>query len=313
MRNWLLLLLLAACWAPSFLFIKLALIGGVPPLLVAAGRVSLAAVILMAVLLARGNPFPGGHEDWRRLAPMALLSTAIPFALINVGEQYADSGMAAILNGTTPIFTVILAQVFLHDERLTGSKVAGVLIGFAGIVVIFGPQAWRGWTEGGGAMAGAGSAAAEGVTSLGIGPDAARVLGLVAFTLAGACYGAANVYARRHLTGLPPLVAPALQMTLAGLCLTGLTFAVERPLAARPDATAVAAVLALGVFGTALAYIVYYPLLVRTSATFVSLVTYLLPPAGVALGMAVLGERPGWNDLAGCGLIVLGVMVVNRR
>jgi len=296
-RNWLHLILLAACWAPSFLFIKLALTGGVPPLAVAAGRVALAAVILAAVLAFRRQPFPRDAASWRAVAPMALLSTAIPFALFSLGERHADSGMAAILNGTTPIFTVILAQVFLHDERLTAQTLTGVLIGFAGILLIFGPEVYASWTSDLGEESGL----------------SARALGLAQFTVAGACYGAANVYARRHLRDLPPMVTPTLQMTMAAAVLLGVTSIAESPLAARPDAAALGSVVVLGVFGTALAYMLYYPLMVRTSATFVSLVTYLLPPAGVVLGMVFLAEQPGWHDLIGCALIIVGVAVVNAR
>ena len=140
-----------------------------------------------------------------------------------------------------------------------------------------------------------------------------RALGLLAFTAASACYGAANVYARRHLRGIPALVAPTLQMLLAGLMLVAVALAVEDPSAARPGGAAIGSLLILAVVGTALAYLLYYPLMARTSATFVSLVTYLLPPGGVILGMLILGEEPGWNDLLGCALIILGVAVVSRR
>lgn len=306
MRNWLHLIALAACWAPSFLFIKIGLNGGIPPVTLAAARVALAAVILAAVLTARGQSMPRDGATWRRLLPMALLSTAIPFALFSIGERYADSGLAAILNGTTPIFTVILAQIFLRDEPLTGRTLAGVLIGFAGIVVIFSPELRQGLFGGPASPSLSGGFGDPGIEST-------RAVGLVAFTIAGACYGGANVYARRRLGGLPSLVAPTLQMTLAGLILVGMSFAFEAPMAARPGPAAIGSVLVLAVVGTALAYMLYYPLMARTSATFVSLVTYLLPPAGIVLGMLVLGEKPGWEDLAGCALIILGVAVVSRR
>lgn len=293
LRDWLWLVLLAACWAPSFLFIKIALLEGLPPLTLAATRVVLAALMLLVALLAMGGRLPRDAATWRRLAPMALLSTAIPFALFTIGEQYADSGLAAILNGTTPIFTVILAQLFLDDERLTPEKALGILIGFAGILLIFLPRA----------LAAGGAGAARG---------SAALLGLLAFTVAAACYGGANVYARRRLRELPPLVAPTLQMSLAGLVLGFLALVSEPPGSYPVTRAAMGSVLVLAVFGTALAYMLYYPLMVRTSATFVSLVTYLLPPIGVVLGMAVLDERPGWPAIVGCGLIILGVMVVNR-
>ncbi|MFQ5577603.1 MAG: DMT family transporter [Anaerolineae bacterium] len=287
MTNWLWLLVLAALWSPSFLFIKVAL-QDVPPLTLASARLTLAAVILYVVLRLNGQNLPKSWAVWRKFFFMGFFANALPFALFSIGELVADSGMAAILNGTTPIFTVILAHLFISDERLTAQKIGGVLVGFVGIVLLFLPQ-----VGGGAPLKGAGG------------------LGLLAFTIAAISYGVGIVYARHNLRGLPPLVGPTTQLMMASAYLLPVALLVERPFHLSPGMPALGSVLALAVFGTALAFIIYYRLIERASATFLSLVTYILPPAGVALGVIFLNEAPGWNALAGCFLIVLGVMVVN--
>ncbi|RME41738.1 MAG: EamA family transporter [Caldilineae bacterium] len=286
MSNWLWLLVLAALWSPSFLFIKLALVD-VPPLTLAATRLTLAAIILVSVLHLRGERLPRRWEVWRKFFFMGFFANALPFALFSLGELVADSGMAAILNGTTPIFTVILAHFFIGDERLNMQKLGGVLIGFAGIVLLFAPEVQGNWARGG------------------------SVWGLVAFAVAAMSYGIGIVYARRNLRGLPPLVGPAAQLTMASVYLLPVALWVDRPFGIRPGLPAIGSLLALAVFGTALAFMLYYHLIERASATFLSLVTYILPPAGLLLGVIFLDESPGWQAVVGCGLIIVGVMVVN--
>jgi drug/metabolite transporter (DMT)-like permease len=286
MTNWLLLLFLAALWSPSFLLIKIGL-EDFPPLTLATTRVLVAAVILYAVLRARGQEFPRRWSIWRKFLVMGFFSNAFPFAMFSLGELYADSGLAAILNGTTPIFTVVLAHLFIGDERLTPQKVSGVLLGFGGILFLFLPELRRGFQ----------------------GQNV--VLGLTAFTLAAASYGVAMVYVRRNLRGLPPLVAPTTQLTVAAAYLLPVALLLERPFDLSPGLPAISAVLALAVFGTAMAFVVYYQLVERVSATFLSLVTYILPPIGLLLGAVFLAERPGRNAVVGCLFIIFGLMVVN--
>jgi drug/metabolite transporter (DMT)-like permease len=290
-RKYLLLFALAALWAPSFLLIKIAVEHGMPPVSLATFRVSIGALAMWLVLRARGGRLPRDRASWKRMAPMGFLATALPFILFSWGEQHADSGLAAILNGTTPIFTVLIAHLLLADERLSGRKVFGLGLGFAGIALTFWPRIGQG--EAGG--------------------DPLAVVGLSAFTVAALCYGYSTVYARRNLMSMPPLVAPTMQLIVASGFMLPAAFGLERPLAARPDALAVGSVIFLGLAGTALAYVTFYALISLAGATFASLVTYVLPPAGIALGMLVLGEEPGWQAVVGSGLIILGVLVISLR
>jgi drug/metabolite transporter (DMT)-like permease len=223
---------------------------------------------------------------WKHVAFMALVHNAIPFALFNWGEQYIDSALAAILNGTTPLFTIILAHLFVEDDRLTSGKVLGVLIGFGGLLLLIGPSL--------------------------IGGIQATTWGLLAVATAAALYGVAIVYSRLHLRGLPRLVAPTAQLSLAALYMLPLSLWLERPFSLpTPSLAALGSLLVLGVFGTALAFVVYYRIIEQASASFASMVTYLIPVFGVILGVVILNEQLAWNAYTGCGLILLGVMIVN--
>jgi len=284
-KNLLLLVLLAAMWGPSFLFIKVA-VGEIPPLTLVLGRVTVGAAFLLAALWLNRRRLPAGRTLWRHFAVLALLQNALPWVLLSWGEQYIDSALASILNGTTPLFTILLAHFLVEDDRLDASKVLGVLLGFAGLALLVLPSL------GGGLRA--------------------TTWGLLAVTVASALYGGAIIYARRHVRGQPPLVAPATQLSLASLFMVGPALLVDRPWTLpAPSATAVAALVALGIVGTGMAFIVYYRLLETANPTYVSMVTYVIPVFGVILGVLVLGERLTWHTLAGFALILLGVMVVN--
>jgi drug/metabolite transporter (DMT)-like permease len=286
-KNFLWLLLLASLWGPSFIFIKIA-VQEIPPITIVTGRVGLAAILLLIILKVQGRRLPPFGPVWKHIAFVALVHNAVPFTLITWGEQHIDSALAAILNGTTPLFTILLAHTFTTDDRITPTKLIGVLVGFGGVLTLIGPSL--------------------------LGGIQATALGLLAVTLAAACYGVAIVYARIHLRGLPPLVAPAAQLMLAGVYLLPLALFLEQPFSGPlPSWQALGALLALTVFGTALAFGLYYAVLARTSATYVSTVTYMIPVIGVLLGVIVLNEQLQWNAYLGCVLILGGVMIINRR
>lgn len=287
-----LLLLLAIIWSPSFLFIKVA-VRDIPPLTLVAIRLSLAAIFLYLALRITGRKLPAGWGDWKRFIVMGFFANALPFVLFSFGEQFADSGAASILNGTTPIFTVILAHLLISDERLTGNKLAGVLIGFAGILVIFNTDFIH-LFSGQGLQGGR------------------ETIGLAAFLVASLSYGVGMVYGRLKLRGLPPLVGPAAQLICSATMVLPIALIVDKPFSLSPGVPALISVAILGIFGTAVAYLIYYRLLDHAGAVFISLVTYLLPPAGVILGMVFLDETPGWYSFAGMFLIIAGVMIVNR-
>lgn len=290
-RNLLLLLLLAALWGPSFLFIKIA-IEDFPPMTLVTIRLMVAAIVLYGILRLNGKSLPRGWNFWKKFFIMGLFANALPFTLFSFGEQYADSGAASILNGTTPIFTVLIAHFFVSDERLSLPRLGGVLIGFIGILLIFFPD-FQALLRGHGLIGGM------------------ATVGLIVFILAAACYGIAIVYGRLQLRGLPPLVGPAAQLICSSAMILPVALIFEAPFQLTPGLPAIGSALVLGFFGTAMAYLVYYKLIDSAGATFISLVTYLLPPIGVVLGVVFLGEQPGWHSLAGLTLIIMGVMVVN--
>ena len=285
MKNFLLLLALAALWGPSFLFIKVT-VEEVSPFTLVLGRVGPAALVLYLILRQRSTSLPRFGLAWQHFAVMAFFGNALPFFMFSWGEQYIDSAPAAILNGTTPLFTIALAHFFLPDDRLTPTKLAGILLGFGGLVLLIGPSL--------------------------IGGFQATTWGLLAVTVAAASYGVGMVYARKHLRGLPPLVAPTAQLLMATLYVLPLSLFLEQPFRLPvPSWPVIGSWLALSLMGTALAFVLYYRIMEQTSATYLSMVTYLVPVFGVAAGVVVLGERLGWNAYLGCGLILLGVMVVN--
>ena len=284
-RNFLWLLVLAALWGPSFLFIKVA-VGDIPPLTLVTGRVGLAALLLYVILRSQGGNLPKFGAVWKHFAVVGFFSNALPFVLFSWGEQYIDSALAAILNGTTPLFTIILAHFLISDDRMTPVKAMGTMLGFGGLVLLISPSL--------------------------MGGIQLTTWGLLAATTAAFSYGIAIVYTRNHLRGLPRLVGPTAQLTMATVYLLPLSLIIEQPFRLPlPSWPAMGSLIGLSVLGTALAFVIYYSLLERTSATYVSMVTYLAPMIGVALGVAVLGEQLGWTTYAGCGFILAGVMVVN--
>lgn len=284
-RTFLWLVLLACFWGPSFLFIKVA-VTEIPPITLVLGRVSLGAVLLYATLRLQGRNLPAWGGVWRHLAVVAFFHTAFPFVLFSWGEQYISSALASILNGTTPLFTILLAHLFVVDDHLTPTKLMGTLLGFGGLLLLIAPSFLNGFE--------------------------ATTWGLLAVTTAAACYAIAIVYARNHLRGLPPLVAPTGQLLLSAVWLLPLSLLLDRPYQLPlPSLPALGSLLALAVLGTALAFWVYYRLLETADPSYIAMVTYLLPVIGVILGVVVLHERLDWHTYAGSALILLGVMTVN--
>ncbi len=284
-KNFLWLLLLAAMWGPSFLFIKVA-VRDVPPFTLACTRVGVAAIILYIILRLSKRRMPAFGPIWKHFAFIGLVSSAVPFTLFSWGEIYIDSALASILNGTTPLFTIVIAHMFTKDDRLSSAKIIGSIIGFGGLVLLVAPSFWGGVK--------------------------ATTWGLLAVTGAAFCYGISVVYTRLYLLGLPKLVAPTAQLGVAAVYLLPLSLIFEQPFSLpMPSPESLGSMLALAILGSVLAYIVYYDLIERVSASYISMVTYLVPIFGVILGIVVLDERLTWNAYIGCAFILLGVMVVN--
>lgn len=283
--EWLLLLLLSVLWGGSFFFNEVA-VAALPPLSVVVARVVLAALILTAAMRIAGVAVPRDGRVLRAFLVMGLLNNAVPFTLIVWGQSHIASGVAAILNAATPLFGVVFAHFLTADERMTGPRLAGVLLGFAGVATMVG-----------GAALGR-SVAAE----------------LACLTAAGS-YAFAGIFGRRfRALGVPPLATAWGQVSASSLLLLPLMCAVDRPWTLpAPGVEVVAALVCVAAFSTALAYIVYFRLLATAGAVNLLLVTFLIPVTAILLGVGVLGETLLLRHLAGMALIGAGLAAIDGR
>ena len=281
--NYLLLVVLGIIWGSSYMFIRIA-VAEVPAITLVAARLVLASLILMIALRALGRRIPRDRTLWGAYAVMGILSGALPYVLISWGEQYIHSSLAALLQATMPIFTVILALFLAGDERLSWSSVLGVLLGFVGVAILMIPDLRQGLQ-----------------TSL---------LGQLAIVASSLSYAGATIFARNRLRDQPPLTSTMGQMTTGAVFVLPLSLLIDRPFTLVPSPAAIASWLALTILGTVVAYVIYYALIERTSATFVSTVTYVIPIVGLILGAIVLGEPVTINLLASTVLIIVGVLLV---
>jgi drug/metabolite transporter (DMT)-like permease len=279
------LLLLAFIWGWSFLFIKVSVEGMSPPT-VACARVGLGAAVLLIVQRARGRTLPTDRTMWRHFTIAAVFGNVVPFTLLAWGEERITSALTAVLNASTPLFTAIAAAVYLRD-RLKPGQIVGLLLGFVGVSV----------------------AAGFGGHDLGN----SSVLGSLAAVVAGASYGVAFAYMRRHLIGVEPTVAAAGQLVMATVLLLPFAIGTSATTGVHLTVRRVLAIAALGVFGTGVAYILNYRVIADLGATKASMVTYVIPVVAVAVGVVVLGEQFEWRLIAGGVFIVAGIGLVHQR
>jgi drug/metabolite transporter (DMT)-like permease len=283
--NLLLLLLLGTMWGSSYLFIKVA-VAEVPVMTLVTGRLLLAAVILWVLVLLSRHRLPRSRSLWGAYTVMGFLSGTLPYALISWGEQYIPSGLAALLQSTMPFFTVIVAHFFIQEERLTLPSVLGVALGFVGVILLLLPDLRQGLQ--------------------------ANLLGQLAVVVSSASYATSAVFARKKLRGQPPLVSTMGQLTMGALLTMPLALILEKPFDISPSLPALGAWLGLVLLGTVIAYVIYYALIERTSATFTSTVTYIIPINGLLLGAVILGETLTITVAISAALILAGVMLVRR-
>ena len=277
-------------WGSSYLFIKIG-VETLPPLSLVLLRVLVGLAILLAVVAVTRTPLPRDARTLAHLAVLGAVNIAIPFWLISAAEQHISSGLAGILQSTAPFFTLVIAAAFIHDERITPGRLAGIGLGFLGILVL----------------------SAENIADLGSALGIERLLAELAVVGASLAYGIGNTYARRNLRSTRPLVLSTGQVGWAAVWVGVLALVADGgvTLPAVPEATF--SVLWLGAIGTGFAYLVFFRLLTGWGPTRASLVAYLLPVVAVILGVVVLGETIDAFFLAGACLIVAGVWVVNRR
>jgi drug/metabolite transporter (DMT)-like permease len=286
MLDWFVLLLLGAIWGASYMFIK---VGGaeIPPFTFVEGRALMAALALIVVLRLRGGALPRTRREWLPLIAMGIFNGVIPYTLITWGELHISSALAAILTAAMPLFTILLAHYWTHDERLTISKAIGIVVGFVGVGVLFLPHL------------------REGIQI--------QFWGEFAVVVSAASYAIATLVARKFLGGVSHVVASTGQLASTAVMMLPLSLAFDNPFVLRPSLAAIGSLTILALLGTAFAYILYYWLIEHTGVTRTSLVTYLIPITGILWGALLLGEAITWEAIVGLLLIIAGVGLVNHR
>lgn len=285
--DWLIFLALGFFWGSSYLFIKIGVDNGLQPFTLIMFRLLIGLLLLAAVVGIAREPLPRDPRMYGHLLVMGVINIAIPFSLITYAEQTVDSSLAAVINGAVPLFVIVIAALFLKGETVTINRVAGLVVGFIGVAVLVGLD----------------------VTDLG----SANTLGELALIGATISYAIGNVYNKAHVHGLRPMI-PALFQVFFGLLVTGaLAFLFEHPLAVVPAPEAILAVVWLGLLGSGLAYLSYFRILQHWGATRTSMVAYLLPVVGIALGAVVLNENVTLSTLIGTILVIGGIALVNSR
>lgn len=283
--NWLLLIFLSVLWGATFFFAALA-VQELPPLTLVLARVALAALILIPLVVAFGHPIPTTRAAWRPFAVLAVLNNVIPFTLIFYGQTRIASGLASVLNATTPLFTLVIARAFA-GEQLAGNKIAGVLLGIAGVGVLMGPAAFD--------------------------ANSSSVIGMLCVLGGAMSYGFSALWMRR-LRHVPPLVSAGAQLTCSTVMLLPIAGFVDRFwLLPAPSASVVAAVIGLAAISTALAYIVFFRISATAGPSNVMLVTLLIPVTATALGVLILDETLTANQIAGALVIASGLVIIDGR
>src|SRR5437763_5555874 len=286
--DWLILGVLALIWGGAFFFIGVA-VRHVPPLTYVWLRLTIAAAAMWLVLRFRGEKLDLPRGAWRSIFLLALLNNCLPFALFGWGQTHIASGLASILNATTPIWGVVVAHFLTGDERMSPRKIAGVLLGFGGVAVMIGPTL---------------------LSSLGT-----SALAELACVTAALSYALAAVWARRfRRQGISPLSVTTGQLTAGALVMLPLSFMVDRPWThAFPPLSVWAAIASLALLCTAFGYVLYFRLIATSGATNALLVTLLVPPVAILLGALFLNETLAPQDFIGLGLIALGLAAIDGR
>jgi len=281
------ILLLALLWGPSFLFIKFSMFE-VAPLTIVTIRLSLSAIILFILLKMKNIPLPRDLKLWKQCFIMGFFASAAPFMLFGYSLLHVDTVITALINGTTPILTVILANYFLKDEPFTVNRVLGVGLGLSGFLVLFLPSVLNGQASG-------------------------DTLGMLMSFGAAACYAIGMVYARKNINPPPQkLVLPTMQLLTTMLYMVPLACLIDPPLAVSSLSLQTwGSLLGLCILGTVFAFIIYYKIVLKYGATALSTVTYILPIFSMTFGVIFLDEPFTLNLGFAALLILLGTMVIN--
>ncbi len=279
--------ILAMLWGPSFVFIKIAL-SDVTPITIVTLRIGLGALFLYLFLKWKRIVIPKNRALWMHGFVLGLFANSLPFMCFNYALQTISTSLSALINGTTPILTILLANIFLKDEPLTWNRGIGVIIGLSGFLVLFLPA----------------------VLGLDVGGD---TFGMFFSFLGASSYSIGMIYGRLFVQHAPAYIAPMLQLFTSVFYLIPIAFVIEDPIPVLQKASLSTwgAMVGLAFLGTTLAFIMYYRILLKQGATALSMVTYLLPIIGTILGVVFLHERIGLHFVAAALLILCGVLVVN--
>ncbi|MDG4721710.1 MULTISPECIES: DMT family transporter [Thalassospira] len=296
--SWLMLLVLSVLWGGSFFFTKIALVD-LPPFTLVLARVTIASLILWWVVLLRHIPIPRDPKFWGAIVIMGAFNNLVPFSLIVWGQTHIASGLAAILNATTPLFTIVIAHIATDNEKLNLRKALGVLIGFAGVVVIIG---------------------LPGVENLAPGDQSPlkptstlAPLAPFAILLATFCYGCTGVFGKRF-GGMNPILTAAGMTSASSIMLIPLAAIIDHPWTLPvPSSETILAVFGIAALSTSLAYILYFAILKRAGASNLLLVTFLIPVSAILLGVGFLGETLLMQHIIGMGVIGVGLAVIDGR
>jgi drug/metabolite transporter (DMT)-like permease len=284
LKHWLVFILLGAIWSSSFMWIKIA-VQEIGPITLVAFRAFFGLLFGIAVILIQRVQWPRDKRTWLPLLLLGLTNIAIPFFLISWGEQSIDSAVASVLDATVPLFTILIAHYLLHDDKITLPKVMGLLIGFAGVVVLMSKDLFHASTN--------------------------SLLGQAAVILASVFYAVSSVYVRKTTEDTPGIMRSAVPLISASAVMWLSTFLFESPVQLPQLRITWIALLWLGVFGSGLAFVMAYYLIHEIGPTRTTMVTYLFPLGGVILGVTFLSEELTWQLITGAILILLSLAVAN--
>lgn len=282
-KHWVAFISLGLIWGSSFLWIKIA-VQEIGPITLVAYRVLFGLLFGAVVVFFQRVSWPSTFKEWWPLLVLGMTNIAIPFFLISWGEQVIDSGVASILDATVPLFTILVAHFMLHDDKMTVPKVLGLLLGFAGVVVLM---------------------------SKDIGASSGSLLGQAAVIIACVFYAGSSIYARKFTEDTPGILRSAGPLVSATAVMWLATFLFESPVEVPNQPLIWAALLWLGILGSGIAFILLYYLIHEIGPTRTTMVTYLFPLSGVTLGVIFLNEELTWQVLTGATLIILSLVVAN--
>ncbi|NTF40688.1 DMT family transporter [Rhizobium rhizogenes] len=287
--EWGMLVALSLLWGGSFLFNGI-LVRELPPFTIVTARVALAAIALHVIVRMTGHSMPRDRQAWLAFFGMGFLNNVIPFLLIVWGQTHIASGLASILNATTPLFGVVVAHFLTADEKMTGNRLIGVIVGFAGVALMIGPSV---------------------LASLG----GSNALAQLAVLAAAFTYSLAGIFGRRfRRMGLAPIIPAAGQVTASTVLLLPIALFVDRPWTlAIPSSETWLALAGLAILSTAIAYVLFFRILATAGATNLMLVTFLIPVSAILLGALILGEDLQMKHFIGMAMIAVGLAAIDGR